>query len=137
MAGGYVGYGGLYALTSTEVFIPDTGKTCRLSDLPQKYYDTTMNTLGNTPVICNGGYNQNCLQFTPTSAAGVWTDYANTTQYRYHHSSWVSSAGLVLMGGARSYSTQKGCCSHTTEIVQYGTIWPTWGLNFTLVQETL
>jgi len=118
MAGGYGGG----RLTSTEVFIPDTGKTCSLPDLPEGKYDfITMDTLGNTPVIC-GAYDTYtaCLQFTP--AGGVWTNYTTTLKRRDSHSSWVSSAGLVLMGGYYSATT--------TEIV------PSGGGNFSLVQVT-
>ena len=55
-----------------------------------------MDTLAdNTPVICGGDDAGTCIQFTP---AGVWTNYANISD-RKGHSSWVSSDGLVLMGG--------------------------------------
>jgi len=114
-------------LRSTEVFIPDTGKTCSLPDLPKENYGHTLDTLGNTPVIC-GGYGDgganlySCLQLTATSAGGIWTNYATTRWGRHEHSSWVSSAGLVLMGGEYSGTT--------TEIV------PSGGANFTLVQNT-
>ena len=115
--------GSVGAYTSTEVFIPDTGKTCSLPDLPKSRYGHTLDTLGNTPVICGGGdTGTSCLQFTPTSAGGVWTNYATIMESRYVHSSWVSSAGLVLMGGSLR--------STTTEIVPSGVG------NFSLVQNT-
>ena len=115
--------GGWEALSSTEVYIPDTGKTCSLPDLPEIRYDHTMDTLANTPVICGGGDTYtSCLQFTPTSAGGVWTNYTTTMERRYGHSSWVSSAGLVLMGGWISGTT--------TEIV------PSHEGNFSLVQDS-
>ena len=115
--------GSVGAYTSTEVFIPDTGKTCSLPDLPKSRYGHTLDTLGNTPVICGGdGTDTSCLQFTPTSAGGVWTNYTTTMQRRYKHSSWVSSAGLVLMGGYYSGTT--------AEIV------PSGGGNFSLLQNT-
>jgi len=122
MAGGHGAY------TSTEVFIPDTGKTCSLPDLPDRRSGHTLDTLGNTPVICGGGGNTgntatatSCLQFTPTSFGGVWTNYTSTMESRYDHTSWVSSAGLVLMGGYSSGTT--------TEIV------PSGGGNFSLLQN--
>ena len=60
-----------------------------------------MDTIGNIPVIC-GGYGDaariSCLHFTPASASGIWSNYASIKE-RVYHTSWVSSAGLVLMGG--------------------------------------
>ena len=98
--------------TSTEVFIPDTGKTCSLPDLPDSRDGHTLDTLGNTPVLCGGFMDSatSCLQLTPTSPDGVWTNYATTMESRSDHISWVSSAGLVLMGGYSGTGT-------TTEIV--------------------
>jgi len=124
---GYSRY--VYLTQSTEVFIPDTGKTCSLPDIPES--DTrvghTLDTLGNTTVICGGTYRPyfsatSCQQFTPTSAGGVWTNYTTTMKRSHGHSSWVSSAGLVLMGGEYS--------GNTTEIVTSG------GGNFSLVADT-
>merc|ERR1719186_135094 len=91
-----------------------------------------MDTLGNTTVIC-GGYSKDtsCIQFTPTSAGGVWTNYATTIKKSQSHSSWVSSAGLVLMGGEHS-SNRWDILEHsrnTTEIV------PSGGGNFSLVAD--
>ena len=53
---------------------------------------------------------------------GTWTSYATTLKRRYGHSSWVSPAGLVLMGGDISGTT--------SEIVNVG-------MNITLVQNTM
>ena len=75
------------------------------------------------PILCGGGdgaEQTSCLQFSLTS--GVWTNYATTLQKRYGHTSWVSSAGLVLMGSRYSGTT--------TEIV------PSGGESFSLVQDT-
>merc|ERR1719186_1772130 len=111
---------------TVEVFIPDTGKTCSLSSLPDKRHTATLDTLDNTPVICGGGpgNNQNeCLQFTPTSPSGVWTNYADLMELRTGHVSWASSRGLMLMGG----NTYGGT---TTEMV------PSHDVRFGLVQKT-
>jgi len=113
--------GGNGGRKSVEVFIPDAGKSCSLPDLPDDRVGHTMDTLGNTPVIC-GGENidqTSCLQFTP--ALGVWTNYATTTEEFKGHTSWVSSGGLVLMGARNGVST---------EIV------PTGAGNFSLVKDT-
>ena len=54
--------------------------------------------------------------------AGAWTSYGGALQeLRRSHTSWVSPAGLVLIGGENSGTT--------TEIVNGG-------MNFTLVQST-
>ena len=104
--------------------MPDTGKTCSFPDLPILTYSHTMDTLANIPIICGGvdsyATQTSCIQLTPTSASGNWTNYATTRNIRYAHTSWVSGAGLVLMG----YSTI------TTEIV------PSGGGNFSLTQYT-
>ena len=130
IAGGdawYDGYDGDGSL-KTEVFIPETGKTCSLPGLPDMRKGHSMDTLGSTQVICGGGSfdagtPSTCLQLTPTSD-GVWTNYTTLMGNRYGHSSWVSSAGLVLMGADSSDDI-------STEIV----IVPSGGGNFSLVQN--
>ena len=137
MTGGYAtGDGGV--ITTTEVFIPDTCKTCLLPDLPDARTAHTMDTVGHTAVVCGGCYDINnytttvtapltsCLQFDPTSASSGWTNYASIMMDggRMGHTSWVSSAGLVLMGG---YCSDKHDGDSTsTEIV------PSGGGNFSL-----
>jgi hypothetical protein len=135
--------GGLGAKTSTEVFLPGTGQTCTLADLPDPRYDHTLNTLDNSGVLCGGGNGgdamPSCLQFSITTGviiitiyivctqpvSGTWTSYGAALQEeRYGHTSWVSPAGLVIMGGIISGS------GTTTEIVNGG-------MNFTLVQRTM
>eukprot|EP00092_Neocalanus_flemingeri_P010981 GFUD01011824.1.p1 GENE.GFUD01011824.1~~GFUD01011824.1.p1 ORF type:complete len:447 (+),score=101.01 GFUD01011824.1:59-1399(+) len=111
ITGGSAGRGPASGVVTSEVFIPETGKTCSLpnADLPDDRSSHTMDTLGNTPVVCGGKSPwtvTSCLHFTPTSASGVWTNYATTLESRETHSSWVSSAGLVLLGGWHSVSTE-------------------------------
>ena len=61
--------------------------------------------------------------YTSQLVLGAWTSYgAALNERRYRHTSWVSPAGLVLMGGEYSGTT--------TEIVNGG-------MNFTLVQDTM
>ena len=55
--------------TSTEVFLPGTGKTCVQADLPDKRYHHTLDTVGTTIVMCGGWrwggdiIDTSCLQF--------------------------------------------------------------------------
>ena len=53
---------------------------------------------------------------------GSWTRYATTLERRSRHNSWVSLAGLVLMGGLHSGTS--------TEVVNGG-------MNFKLDKDTL
>ena len=57
---------------STEVFLPGTGRNCRLADLPDVRYDHTLNTVDSTAVLCGGGNSTGdtetyCLKFSQTS----------------------------------------------------------------------
>jgi len=105
--------GGLGTYRSTEVFIPATGQTCLYPDLPYEAMQTTLDLVGDLPTLCgmnDACYSGNpcrwCIQLTPPSRLGKWTLYANTTeQKRKTHSSWVSSSGLVLLGGYAYYAT--------------------------------
>ena len=78
-------------------------------------YGATLDIVDRKPVVCGGGdgdsaFSISCLVFD----GGKWSDYANPLKLRRaYHSSWVSTAGLVLMGGWGGQST-------TTEIVPSG-----------------
>ena len=122
---GILSVGGYSKDRSTEVYMLDTGTTCSFPDLPEGRSYHSLDGLNNKPILC-GGYGEDanagiltsCLQFTPTSASGVWTNYATTILARGNHATWVSGAGLVLMGG-----------DDTTEIVGTGLG------NFSLVHQ--
>jgi len=109
-------------LTSSEVFLPSTGQSCTVADLPAERYHHTLNTVDSTAVLCGGGRvatEKSCLQF--SQASGAWTSYGAALQERRSdHTGWVSPAGLVLMGGSHS--------TRTTEIINGG-------MNFTLDQD--
>jgi len=112
---------------STELFIPETGKSCFWKDLPNERKGHTMNTIDNTAVLCGtrGHPPTNCIQYTPTSPEGAWTAYGRTDGGALeHHSSWVSRAGLVLMGGETCTFVRGGilCSDHNekSEIVPAG-----------------
>jgi len=112
---------------SAELYIPETGKTCFFKDLPDKRDGHTMDTVNNTAVLCGEGKGKytNCLQYTPTSPEGAWTGYGRTEGGTLqHHSSWVSRAGLVLLGGS-IFNYVRGATAlsgrtKTTEIVPGG-----------------
>jgi len=103
---------------TTHVFIPSSKKTCDFPKLPERRYSHTLDTVGNTPVLCGGDYtrggtyfdgkfsvNEICLQLTPPTASGNWSVSAVTRGYTTH-SSWSSKAGLILMGGFSSLKTE-------------------------------
>ena len=122
--------------SSSELFIPATGETC---DLPgfsfQRTYHTVdyftdRNYLGSgtdsIAVVCGTEYygvinynSKKCEMLDLTTGSGSWRRASSTSSFRTGQSSWVSSAGLVLMGGSDGGMS-------TTEI------WPDGGANFTL-----
>jgi hypothetical protein len=63
--------GGSPARSSTEVFLPGTGKSCALADLPDDRYYTTLDTVSGTGILCGGGGSDDthtsCLQLNQTS----------------------------------------------------------------------
>ena len=89
------------ALRSAEVFLPATGHSCRLPDLPDDRYDHTQDGA----LTCGGGsYNHQdqlttCLKWSPDS--GTWTQSHTLTDYRAEHVSWTPdpSLGTYLIGG--------------------------------------
>jgi len=106
--------GGYEAFQSTELFLPKTGKTCSLADLPdgsRAEHSLDQLTDAGDVVLCGGlSYTaapKSCIKFDMSSPSGEWTKYAATTDRRWWHSSWVSSAGLVLMGGHGAPATSE------------------------------
>jgi len=134
---------------STELYIPETGKSCFFKDLPNKRYGHTMDTVDNTAVVCGTGCSgkpsptphhpshcppPNCIQYTPSTAGGAWTNYGRTEGGTLqHHSSWVSKEGLVLMGGDKcTYIPGRNWCpSHESK----SEIVPAGGRSFRLKQD--
>jgi len=113
--------GGSQGESNTEVFMPLTGKTCNFPRLPDSREDHTMDTVGNTPIICGGRWGStgySCLQLSPTSEKGSWTKYATLKEDRHGHTSWVSPEGIVLMGGTITGNALYGL--DNTEIVNGG-----------------
>jgi len=88
---------------STELYNPETGRTCFFKDLPDERDSITMDTINNTATLCGQGSGKgtNCIQYTPNSEDGTWTGYGRTEGgTSEYHSSWLSSAGLLLIGGS-------------------------------------
>ena len=85
--------GGYGASTSVEVFVPSTGLSCSLPALPDERYSHTMDSL----LICGGSVSSasTCLSFT----SGQWITSHTLVEERFHHTSWQTEQGLVLMGG--------------------------------------
>ena len=120
----------------------ETGKTCTFPSLPENRGAHSIDTFNNLTIICGGtrfawDESNTCLQF----SSGVWTNYTNTMEKRFGHTSWVSSAGLVLVGGYDDfdlyyygyyYYGDTGFHDNgpTAEIV------PSGGQNFSLIENT-
>ena len=117
--------GGFGARTSTQLFLPHTGKTCSLKSLPDKRYVHTMDVVSDKIIICGGYYGTttSCIQFLPTSSTGSWVYYATLAQGRSYHTSHVFQEDLLLMGG------QERPNPGTTESIGKGT-------QYNLQQET-
>jgi len=82
--------------TSVEMFLPETGRICRIHDLGDDRMGHTMDWVNNKVVICGGleEYTENsCIQF----SEGSWWKYATMVKGRSGHTSWVSKSGLVLL----------------------------------------
>ena len=83
---------------SVEALWSNGSSLCSLPDMPDVRYYHTQSGL----VTCGGGSTStSCYTFTN----GVWTKSHTLRHERYHHSSWTSPMGIVLMGGAGSDTT--------------------------------
>ena len=94
------------------------------NSLTRKRLGATLDIFDSKAVICAGYWCANTYCNTCSEiSGGKGSDFANllTTDSipgRYHHSSWVTSDGLVLMGGWEAYNI--GNIANTTEIVPTG-----------------
>ena len=109
--------------TTAEVFFPSTNTGCSVNNyaLPRIVHTHTMNTFQKQTLICGGSPTRFCYEFSPASLdslSTVWPKYANLTEGRYEHTSWVSSAGVVLIGGYAPFSAN---AETTAEIVKVAT----------------
>ena len=66
-------------LASTELFLPNTGKTCPLKSLPTTRYAHTLDQLGDGTVLACGGWGaeKRCDKFTPSLPYGTWSQYSS------------------------------------------------------------
>ena len=68
---------------------------CSLPNLPDDRYSHTQSGL----VTC-GGYRSDTRTSCLTFSSGQWRTSHQLQHSRYHHSSWMSQHGVVLMGGS-------------------------------------
>ena len=91
---------GGWDLTSSEVLSATGTPLCTLPPLYNRRYGHTQDGL----LTCGGEYNPyTCDQL--SARTGGWVVSHNLLEYRAYHSSWISPAGLVLMGGVNSPTT--------------------------------
>ena len=62
--------------------------------------------------ICGGGYFTNTTTTCITFTSGQWVTSHALAEERWHHTSWSTEAGIILMGGDLS--------GMTTEIISQG-----------------
>ena len=100
MTGGQGGPGHGPALTKTEVLHSDGTPWCSLPDLPVDRSEHSQTGLE----ACGG--DSSTVQTTCVRPSGdSWTPSHQLLQKRAYHSSWVSPAGTLLMGGWYSEKT--------------------------------
>ena len=82
---------------SAELYLPASGVSCALPQLPDDRQDHTMESSG---LICGGYYTEDtCLLWSPDN--GSWQDLITLDVQRAAHVSWtpVTEVGTFLMGG--------------------------------------
>ena len=81
-------------MNTAELFLPSSGTSCALPDLPDDRYGHSADN--NT--LC-GGSGGNCLQWSPDT--GTWEELLTLDVGRYNHVSWTpaSGTGTYLIGG--------------------------------------
>lgn len=97
---------------STELFLPDTGKTCSLQPLPDSRHRHSLDNVAGKIILCGGPTysitdtrGTTCLEFLPNSSTGSWVQYATLALARFFHTSFSYQGDLLLMGGADSKTT--------------------------------
>ena len=103
IVGGGEGFGDETQLFTGEVFIPSSGKSCSIPELP----DTRISHTMDSEYLCGGNWVHNpdvqttCLKFENNQ----WTYSHTLSKKRSSHSSWMTNKGLLLMGGWLSDTT--------------------------------
>ena len=103
-------------LRSAEVFLPATGHSCRLPDLPDNRWGHTQDgglTCGGFDYGSPADQRISCLKWSPDS--GSWTLSHTLTEERDNHVSWTPdpSLGTYLIGKFSSYNNMR-----TSELVK-------------------
>ena len=101
---------------SAEVFIPSSGTSCLLPNIPESRTDHSLNGF----LLCGDYYDSekghSCLQFDPSS--GTWARTGHTLlQWRAQHVSWTVAEGTILMGGSNTGGETDA--TSTSEIVKH------------------
>ena len=108
ITGGYDGSREYRYLASTELFLPNTGKTCSLESLPTARASHTLDQLGDGTILACGGFpgaSTRCEKFTPSLPYGTWSQYSSLVFSRQWHTSLAGQHELLLMGGSNSEIT--------------------------------
>merc|ERR1719206_1314750 len=98
-------------LSTSEVFIPTTGKTCSFTEMPVGRYGHTLDQLEDGTLVACGndiswdGTGRTCDKIDPSASNRSWTHFSTLKEHRGYHGSFVSQGGLLLLGG--SYSKRK------------------------------
>ena len=87
---------------TAELYLPSTGVSCALPQLPNERFYHTVDSKG---LLCGGGATSTrntCLQWSPDN--GTWEDQLTLSISRSDHVSWTPGPdiGTYLMGGAYS-----------------------------------
>ena len=101
-----------------EMFVPSSGATCQLGDLPDRRRFHTLEG----GLLCGGGVSMfppwphtlgNCLTLNTTT--GKWHESHNLTRHRGYHVSWSHDQDVILIGGYQGFSLSS---SRTSELVR-------------------
>ena len=102
--------GGWVGGTSVELLHEDGTPWCSLPDLPQMRQAHTQ-----TGLEACGGHRAltTCVRF----SGGSWALSHQLVEYRWHHCSWASPAGTLIMGGRYSKKTTELLDANTGDSV--------------------
>jgi len=93
------GGGGRNDQNTAELYLPSSGGSCSLPNLPDLRLDHSLESTG---LLCGGGYlhRDTCIQWNP--ANGTWERSITLDVNRYAHVSWTPENGIgtFLMGGS-------------------------------------
>ena len=119
---------------TTELYVPSTGVSCTLPDIPQPNIGSGLfyHTL-DSGLICGGYYTYDiCLKW--RTDTGTWEEYITLDIRRYDHVSWTPSPeiGTYLMGGHvhNNIDNDNGAGNTTTLIKPDGTQEPGFPLKY-------